>query len=247
MLFARYDLTKRTKIILCSSDIEGLENLEVENETITQMIKNKYSDTIFDVPYHYIVFENSIEEVKSPDLAHNCSDNLKPYNHDIKILIAKKKYYSSARRKIIDLVARLSCKYGILLQNNFMLMDNTTQKVVVSEYNKILTESIIKRNSLNPIFNICETIIDKKIVTNENVMIFINRGQYESLKDVSNHLMVPLNTIREMNTHLDDIVKMGDIILVPFTDALKYKMSSINIIKDSEYLLNSCKENLGGE
>lgn len=247
MLFARYDITKRTKIIICSPDIEELENLNIENDTIAQMIKNRYESTIFDIPYHYIIFDDEVLEVKSPDLAHNSFDYFKSYNNDIKILVAKKEYYTTSRQKIIDLVAKLSSQYGILLEDNFMFIEDTSRKVILSEYNKILIESIKARNELNPMFNVCETIIDKKIVSNNDITIIVNRGQFKSLLDIANYLMIPEKIISEMNPHLNSLIRMGDTIFIPLTDSLKYKRIAINIVKDSEYLLNNCKTSIGGE
>jgi len=227
-----------------SKSIESLEKyhkLTVYNLLI--LLNNKYSDSILDKPpYHYIITDDEIVELKSTNLAHHDNGELSIYNNDIKILLMSDDLLKFKEDEIADLIADLSIKYSMKISDKIVYKKFAKNSSDTKQINNIMMKAIAKRNDTEPIFNIFETIISGEVVINKDIIITDNRYGFSKISLFADKYSLPASILIEFNPHLDsDRLKKTDTIFIPKTTAIAGKITALSVNKNAEVIYNNCE------
>lgn len=243
MLYRKYDFEKRSNFIISDKDFEDLKNLENDIERIKIILEQKYRKEIMDAPpYHFFVNKNGVFEVKSTELAHNDNTFFKSFNDDIRILLlGDKSLLITMADEISECIAKVSAKYAMKITNNIIYVNskNSEEDKIIKNIEKL---SIKKRHKINPVTMIYEAVVDDEIIINEKIVALSNRHSFNRLKLYSDRFSIPLNVLRDLNTHVDEeALKISDIIFVPAVIAITGKLKAMNCKKHSEFIYNKCR------
>lgn len=248
MLLTKYNNDKRNLFIICSAENEKLNQYKnLDEQNITNLLKSKYSaDKALDIPYHYLVTDNKIVELKSTNLIHSDQSILSVYNNDIKILLSDDSALES-NEELPKLIAELSEKYSLKISNSIIFIKKNRNKIDDENIDKLSKKSINIRNNNNAIFSIFEAVAYDKIILNEDIIMVNNREGYHDLANFAYKYCIPLNVLSKINPHLKiNELYTTDTIFIPKTKALKGKMISINAEREVDYIINECISSIEG-
>lgn len=255
MIVSKYNPHTRNKFVITTMLYEDLKvpvprlgNCELDY--IEELLIRKYQELLSDnPPYHIIIKGNDYRIVKDPHLKHSSRDFLKPYNDDIKILIIAEnvKSVSDASWEVCsNVIADLSIEFCNLISSNIVipeLMSNSSTLIKSLEI-----KSITKRNIVNPLFIICELVLNGKLYVSEYVVPVRASIFKNSIKNVSSSKGVSVQIIENMNPHLSNkTIRGNDIMFIPRTIGEVLISESLTSEKEAEFNYNRCKFLLDNE
>lgn len=250
MLFKRHDKDNRTSFVISSCYAEDMVVGGVmDKDTITTILNNKYKSKILDVaPYHYIITDNDFFEIKSSDLAHNDDSFLQAFNDDIRILLTEEDSLIKNIDSISNAIAIASAKHSMLINKSIIFSEYEKTPEEVKALEEIYLKSIKLRNLISPIMSVCEHVIGDEIVINKKVIPVSNRNGHTKLKLIANKYSLPLQSLIEMNKHLDpDSLTFTDTIFIPQTTTILANDRMIKARKEAQFIYDRCNHNLTRE
>lgn len=244
MLYRRHTKEYRTKFIISSiraeeALVKGMRDVE----TITSILNNYYQLKILDTaPYHYIVTRDGFFEIKSTDLGHNDNSFLKAFNDDIRILLIDDNFLQNKIEFIAGAIATASSKHSMPIHDSIVYTEYEISSLEDTAMNEIYKLAIKYRNELNPIMSIYEHVVENDIVVNKSIIPASNRNGHTSLKLIANKYMVPLESLKRLNGHVNhESLKFTDTIFLPNTTAISARNQIVNAKKESQFIMDRCR------
>lgn len=228
MLYQKYNSNNRDRIVICSQDTESITSniySDVHNQ-VKESLNEEYRQSTLDLaPYHYIVFTDGIEQLKSCDLSHNDNGIFSVFNDDIKILLMDNRIltddnFSDIKDSLIQIIAEVSAKYSLVLSNNiqFVSFEEQDYSTVISDLER---KAIIKRNNLDKDRNFMkqyEYINDLgEITINDEVVTENNSRSHINLSYFADKYKLPISALTKINISLtsNSVLQINDTIFLP--------------------------------
>lgn len=244
MLFKRHTKEYRTKFVISSADSEETPVKGMtQPEMIQSTLNRRYQPIILDVaPYHYIVTEDNFHEIKSTDLGHNDNSFLQAFNDDIRILLLGDRFLEDKVDFIAEAIAIASAKHSMSIHDSVIYTEYDMSNNEQIAIEKICKAAIKKRNEINPIMSIYEHVVNNEIVVNKSIVPLSNRNGHTKLKFISNRYLVPLESLKLINGHLNaEALSFSDTIFLPNTIAIDARTKIVNAKKESQFIMDRCK------
>lgn len=233
----KYDQEKRTSVVVSFTTTEPTISKYVTIDEIIYHLNNYYMNSINEqCPYHYIITVDGQKHlIKNPELVVSSSGcRLDSYKDDVKVLVMADRVGimdENQKNTLVDIIAEESEKYALFISDT-VFCQITSEKYMNDDgvKSEILKSSILRRNERNSLFCILEHVINDEIIKNDKIVAIPPLTDELTLDDIAIQYNIPRSILTNLNPHIKSDEDL-DVVFIPNTEALSYKISANKINK----------------